>query len=538
MIRAILYKEFKHLLSDKGFLLIAMIQPLVFIIMFGSSLQGGDINHLSTVVLDMDNSNYSKYVIDATNKSEFFDIVSTTGTLEENMIKLNNSEIRAIVIIPGGFQENVTKRNAGQILIYLDSSNFMTYSSLKGAKVEIARDTLKNITTDILDELEQEKDEGKKKIDDVKAIFEDIKKESELLEKEIDDLKNESSSINFTEMKQIVNEMNSSLDEQLKSLKDTKSAMDNIISVLNTLETNNATEKVKKETVIAQLSLINNGIDSSIIEIRRNIVKIEKINSSKIKDPMFSKKIEDRLNYIKERFEEADKKSKDINLNFDNLDKDFLSEPISMDEIAIHGPINYFDYLGAGILSFIVFFVCILAPALNIISEKEENTLYRLSTTPASSLTIFIGKFIVYISFGFVEMAYTLLLAIFLYDLRITGHFYEVIIILTLLACSAIAIGLFISSKVKTTQQALGIFPLIVIPSFLISNSFFPEDIMAEYMTYISYITPMTFSNHALNAIMIKGYTLSQIWPDILILCGFIIVPLTFFIISFKRLKY
>ena len=223
---------------------------------------------------------------------------------------------------------------------------------------------------------------------------------------------------------------------------------------------------------------------------------------------------------------------------FQKLEKKFLSEPIKIEDIAMQGPIKYFDYLGAGVLSLIVFFVCLMAPALNIISEKEKNTLYRLSTTPVSSITVFLGKFLVFISFGIIEMFYTLFLAIWIYDLRITGSIYAVILILSLLACASISIGLLISSRVKTMQQALVIVPLIVIPSFMISHSFFPPDIMADFMNYVAYITPMTFSNNALNAIMIKGFTLNQVIPDILALIGFSIIPLFLFIWSYRKIRY
>jgi len=111
-------------------------------------------------------------------------------------------------------------------------------------------------------------------------------------------------------------------------------------------------------------------------------------------------------------------KTDNIDFNFDGLQKDFLVEPVIMNTEEMYGETTYFDYLGAGILSLIVFFICLLAPALNVIAEKESNTLYRLSTTPANTSMIFFGKFLLFLLFGFVEMIYTLFLAIMLYDLR------------------------------------------------------------------------------------------------------------------------
>lgn len=75
MLSTVIKKEAKQLFSDKGFLLIALIQPIIFIVMFGSSFQEGDIGHLNTVVIDEDNTTFSQYVLDAANRSERFDLV-------------------------------------------------------------------------------------------------------------------------------------------------------------------------------------------------------------------------------------------------------------------------------------------------------------------------------------------------------------------------------------------------------------------------------------------------------------------------------
>jgi ABC-type multidrug transport system permease subunit len=537
MIFTILKKEAKQLLSDKGFLLIAFIQPLVFIIMFGSSFQGGDINHLDTIVMDNDNSVYSGYVVSSIQKSEFFEVIDSPGTFEENMKKLNQSEIRALIIIPQGFEENIDNRVTGDINVYLDSSNFLTYSSLSGAKVEIVESTLKNITKDILGTLEEEKELGKEKIKNVSDLFKKIKVKTDLLVEDIKRLDNLSNN-SRKEIEDFIDEINSSLEEQIDSMNETEVFLGNIIDALATVQTLNSTEEYKKQGVISQITLLRDSINDSKDEIRISINKLDEINISNLTNTDESKKINKSIEEIKKMFRNAEAMTDDIDIDFKNLDKNFLSDPLNLNETAIHNEIKYFDYLGAGVLSLIVFFVCLLAPALNIIREKEENTLYRLSTTPASSLTLFIGKFMTFIIFGFIEMIYTLFLSIALYDLRITGSIYNVIIVLTLLACASISIGLFISSKVKTMQQALVIVPLIVIPSFLISNSFFPPDIMAEFMNYVSYITPMTYSNHALNAIMIKGFTLNEIINDIIALILFTLVPILLFVWSYKKIKY
>ncbi len=541
MLFSVLKKEAKHLLNDRGFLLLAILQPIIFIIMFGSSFQGGDINHLNTIIIDEDHSNFSQYVLDSAQESEFFDVINFSGSLEEALFKLNKSEVRAVIFIPSKFEENIQNTVTVHISIYLDSSNFLTYSSLSGAKVGIAKDSLQKITGDILEELENEKKQSKDKIEEIKGMIREVEDESVYLDRDLESLRGDLDELkgsSLDELDDLVNDMKNSLDKQKNSLELSEDGLDDLIFVLTDLKTLNATEEQKKLLIISQISSIRNGFNKSNEEISEIISNINEVSVPRFDDLSKSDLIEDRFNKIRNMFEEIQNKTKDINFEFSKLERKFLSEPLILDDIAIHGPIRYFDYLSAGVLSLIVFFICLMAPSFNIISEKEKNTLYRLSTTPASSITIFVGKFIVFFIFGFIEMLYTLFLSIAIYDVRISGSIYDIILVLSLLACSSISLGLFISSKVKTMQQAFMIIPIVVIPSFLISHAFFPPEVMAGFMNYVAYITPMTFSNHALNAIMIKGFSLSKIMTDIYVLIGFTLIPLILFIWSYRKIKY
>jgi len=536
MLYTVLLKEAKHLFSDKGFLLIALIQPVIFIIMFGSSFQGGDINNLDTILIDNDQTEFSEYVKLAAHKSEFFNVNNFEGTLDGALSRLNKSEVRAVIFIPDGFGNNINNTKTGELDLYIDSSNFLTYSSLSGAKVEIIKDTLQNITENILDSLEEQKETGKIKLDEVKSIFDDLENETVDLNADLEELE-KLKNLDIDELRDMTNTLDTFLTEQKDALTQTINSLDQIIIAINNVEASNHTEALERDAIAEQISLLRTGFSESSEELKDISEEVDGIHIPLV-DPSITTSIEARLRTIKDMFEDAQELADDVDFDFEKLEKKFLSEPLKLNEKTSHGPIKYFDYLGAGVLSLIVFFVCLMAPALNIISEKEKNTLYRMSTTPVSSLTVFVGKFLLFITFGFMEMLYTLFLAIVIYDLRISGSIWNVIIILSLLACASISMGLFISSKVKSMQQALVIIPLIVIPSFLISHAFFPPDIMAGFMNYVSYITPMTFSNHALNAIMVKGFGLSDVLRDISVLLAYTFVPLFLFIWNYRRIRY
>lgn len=528
-----LKKEARMLFSDHGFLLIALIQPIVFIVMFGSSFQGGDINYLETIIVDQDKTPFSEYVIQVTEQSEYFEVVSYMENLNEAKKLLEKSKVRAIIHIPPGFSKSIESAQSTDLNIYLDSTDFLVYSSLRSAQIEIIKESLTKVTNDIVKELEDEKDSGKTKLNNIKEIFSQIENFSK-------DLKSTLNHIRFDSQeqeKQMLSKLNSletNLNNQLKKLNETIYLYETLINTANNIQTENIEELL---TIINTLEEMKNQTTNSRSQIKNLLNNLNNINTSlDSNDILYS--VENKINKIQSLFDSADIISEDIDLDFNKLEKQFLSEPIILNEYTSHGPIEYFDYLGPGVLSLIVFFVGVMAPVLNIISEKEKNTLYRLVSTPVSGFSIFLGKFFLFIIFGFIEMLYTLFLAIILYNLRIEGSIINVVIILFLLSCAATSIGLFISSIIKTMQQGLIVVPLVVIPSFLISNSFFPPDIMPDFMNYVSLITPMTYSNNALRNIMTKGLDLTSSLSEIFILFLFILIPLILFIINYKRIKY
>lgn len=538
MIIEVIKKEGKQLLTDKGLLLIALLQPIIFIVVFGSTFQGGgDIKHISTIVVDYDNTNYSNYVIEAIQSTDFFSLKSIEHeNLEDALRKVNNSEVRAVLFIPEGFGKNISEERTGDLEFYLDSSDFMVYKTLSAVEGLVIKKSLTNITNILLGDIETEKEVGKEKIEHVKNIFEEIRNESKILEKDINDSKTSSNGININEINGKIKNLKDGLDNQTNFLNQTSQALSQLTLGVGSLETQNVEQQ---QTIVAGMTQITDNFNESlkgVSTMRGNLNSIN-LNSN---DTGLDKKIEDRLNHMKNLFDEADKLSQGINFDLKKLQKDFLSEPLRLKENQSYGEIKYFDYLGGGILSLIVFFLGLMLSSVNIINEKEKNTLYRISTTPAKGGSIFLGKFILFIIFGFVELVYTILLAVFLYHLRIDGSIMNVVFILFLLNCSAISLGLLISSKIKTMQQGLIIIPLLIIPSFLLSQTFFPKDMLPNFMVYISYISPMTFSTHALREVMIKGLPLlsNSIIPDLIALGLFVIIPLVLFVWSYRRIKY
>ena len=61
----------------------------------------------------------------------------------------------------------------------------------------------------------------------------------------------------------------------------------------------------------------------------------------------------------------------------------------------------------------------------------------------------------------------------------------------------------------------------LIIPQALLSGLFWPVEEMPKYLQRFAYMMLLTHANRALRDVMLKGWGLAEIWPNLLILLGF-----------------
>ncbi|MGZ7120009.1 MAG: ABC transporter permease, partial [Methanobacterium sp.] len=75
----------------------------------------------------------------------------------------------------------------------------------------------------------------------------------------------------------------------------------------------------------------------------------------------------------------------------------------------------------------------------------------------------------------------------------------------------------------------------VILPAFLLSGIFWPIEAIPAWLRPLSYLVPPTYAVAANRAVMLKGWGLDMIWPDILALIIFAVVFLALAVWSLKR---
>ena len=214
-----------------------------------------------------------------------------------------------------------------------------------------------------------------------------------------------------------------------------------------------------------------------------------------------------------------------------------VEPPVEFDDSnAVYGQGAVFsDFLIPGVIAFAIFLLTTLLTLLTFTTERVNKTLDRLLVTPVTEGEIVAGYAI---AFGLIGTGQSILLiawGIVGFDIFVEGNLGLAILVAALLAIASMAFGILLSAAARTEAQATQMIPLIVMPVFLLSGIFWPIEAIPSWLQPAAYILPPTHAVDALRSIMIRGWGLAEIWPQVLALLGFIVVFLLIAAFSLRR---
>lgn len=115
---SVVKKEFIHIKRDKPSLVIALLMPVVFVLLFGYAVNT-DVETIDMVVLDMDKTEQSRTLIDKFSATRYFEptqYVKNTGEIRQAIL---NDSADVALVIPANFGEKIEKgeKSTTQLII-------------------------------------------------------------------------------------------------------------------------------------------------------------------------------------------------------------------------------------------------------------------------------------------------------------------------------------------------------------------------------------------------------------------------------------
>lgn len=250
-------------------------------------------------------------------------------------------------------------------------------------------------------------------------------------------------------------------------------------------------------------------------------------NSQKIKaiteGALIKNKIEDITNEIS---------SKIPNLSLDN------GQELNISESYIYGDedLSYFDTINPMLIGFFVFFFVFLVSGISLLKERSSGTLYKLLATPIRRSEIVIGYLLGYGIFAFIQTIIVVLFAVYVLNMKIAGSIFLVLLANVIIAFVALSLGILLSTFANSEFQMMQFIPIVIVPQVFFAG-LIPIEGMANWLQKIAYIIPLNYGANALQGIILKGYSFTQIQNDLYALIIFVVVLSVVNILCLKKYR-
>jgi len=198
--------------------------------------------------------------------------------------------------------------------------------------------------------------------------------------------------------------------------------------------------------------------------------------------------------------------------------------------------VSFEDYFIPGIIAFVVFFLPALMTLLLFVIEKSSGTYERILSTPLTEGELVAGYALTFGSLSIAQSTLLFLSGIAAFGLSVTlGAFLSALFIIVLEAIGSQAFGILLSGFAKRADQAVQLLPFVVLPALTLTGAIQPLDVMPSWLQPLSYLLPPTYASDALRDILIKGWSLGQVWAYPTVLLAFALVFLAGATLSFRR---
>lgn len=195
-----------------------------------------------------------------------------------------------------------------------------------------------------------------------------------------------------------------------------------------------------------------------------------------------------------------------------------------------------FEKLSYVLLGVICFFLVFLIAGISFVRERTMGTLERFMLTPIKRAQVVLGYTIGFGIFGAIQSVIILLFVHYVLGITFQGSIFYAILIMILLAFSAVSMGAFVSIFANSEFQVIQFIPIVIIPQIFYSGLLSLNG-LPFHLDKLAYIMPIYYGCTGLKKVLINGQGIADIGVYIGLLVAFIFVFFILNIISLKKYR-
>ncbi len=196
---------------------------------------------------------------------------------------------------------------------------------------------------------------------------------------------------------------------------------------------------------------------------------------------------------------------------------------------------NYKVFIVPGLLVLLLTMVGANLTAINIVREKEIDTIEQINVTPVKKFHFIIAKLIPFWILGLLVFTIGFAIARFIYGVHPLGSMVAIYIFAAIYLFAVLGLGLLISTYSNTQQQAMLISFFLMMIFVLMGGLYTSIDSMPHWAQVITKFNPVSYFIQVIRMVVLKGSSLADIKYHLLIILGFAIVLNGWAVLNYRK---
>jgi drug efflux transport system permease protein len=171
-----------------------------------------------------------------------------------------------------------------------------------------------------------------------------------------------------------------------------------------------------------------------------------------------------------------------------------------------------------GVIALLLALITLMLSSMAIVREKEVGTIEQIIVTPITRGEFILGKTVPFALIGLADVLIISAICVYWFEVPIRGSILLLLICTALYLLSTLGIGLLISTRSSTQQQAMMSAFFVFFPAVLLSGFLFPIANMPTWIQWITYANPLRYILIIIRGIFLKGIGVEILWPQMLAL--------------------
>jgi ABC-2 type transport system permease protein len=172
-----------------------------------------------------------------------------------------------------------------------------------------------------------------------------------------------------------------------------------------------------------------------------------------------------------------------------------------------------------GLMGVLLLVTTMIVTSMALVKEREEGTMEQIIVTPLRPGELIAGKLLPFVVIGLVEITLALAVIFLVFRVPLRGSLALLYLLSGLFLLTTLGLGTFISTLVRTQQQAMMLAAFFVMMPFILLSGFvFPVENMPWAIRWVTYLIPLKYYLTVVRGIFLKGVGWAELWDEALVL--------------------